>query len=172
MTAAATSLVLVAAACTSAPEPAPAAKTAWADRLCAAVADANAALATAPPPIDTGDPAAVKNTLSAYLGTLTEGLGRAVEAVRGLGQSPIDGGDRVSRTAGDAYEGLRRPLTEAKTVLDGAQDADTVARVVSEIAPRLEAVAAADPLAVDGDSDFTHWAEQAPRCAEVPALRR
>ncbi|GLZ40311.1 hypothetical protein [Actinokineospora sp. NBRC 105648] len=170
MTVAAAGLVL-AAACTAAPEPDARTKTAWADRVCGVVVAAEAALAAPPPALDPADPAALRTALSGYLGGLSDSLSTAVSAFSSLRPAPIEGGDRIVQIAEETYRGLRAPLSEAKTALDGSTAPDVVAQAVAEVAPKLAALDLTQPLAGTAGTEFTRWAESAPQCARLPSLR-
>ncbi|GAA2988087.1 hypothetical protein [Actinokineospora diospyrosa] len=72
--------------------------------------------------------------------------------------------------AADTYRGLRAPLAEARTALDDHTGPQIVAEVAGEVVPKVAALDLADPLAGTAGSDFTRWAERAPRCAHLPGL--
>ncbi|GLW95525.1 hypothetical protein [Actinokineospora globicatena] len=162
---------VLATACSAAPDPDPSALVAWADRFCAVVADTAVVLATPLPDIDLADPDAARAALAAYLAAVTDGLSRAVSGIDALAPSPMTGGDRAAHVAADTYRGLRAPLDEARTVLDDNATAHVLAEVAGEVAPEVAALDLADPLAGTAGSDFTRWAERAPQCDRVPALR-
>ncbi|PPK65778.1 hypothetical protein V5P93_000334 [Actinokineospora auranticolor] len=165
--------VLLATACSAAPEPDPAANSAWADRLCAIVADVDVVLVQAPPSIDPGDPAVVQTEFRAYLDRVVAALGSAATAIGAMGPAPFPDGDRVAHAAVDALRLLRAPLAEAGTAMAEWPDApDRVAAALGEVAPKVAALDLAEPLAGAVGTDFTRWAERAPQCARIPALRR
>ncbi|PWW65924.1 hypothetical protein [Actinokineospora spheciospongiae] len=166
-------LVLAAAVgCTGTTGDDPAAKIAWSGELCAAVTSASAVLATPPPVADPADPAAVRSAVETYLTSVTRGLTEAVDTATRLRSSPVTGGDAVAAGAASAYDAVRAPLDAALITLRGDPSAGAALTALAEVVPRITSAVPPEPLRVEPDSEFTRWAQQAPQCADVPALRR
>ncbi|WP_156755053.1 hypothetical protein [Actinokineospora pegani] len=165
-TLAAVAVVLAVGGCTATDEPDDDAKVAWAGELCAAAG--TAALDRPPPAADPADPAAVRSAVTAYLESVTAGLTAAVDGVEALGPSPIDGGDALADRLAAAYRGLREPFDAQLAALRADPGPGVALTALAAVVPRITSLG---ELAVGPGSEFTRWAERAPRCAAVPTLR-
>ncbi|WP_424183951.1 hypothetical protein ACOBQX_18570 [Actinokineospora sp. G85] len=160
-------VVLAASGCAGTDEPDDA-KVAWAGELCAVAASGAAALDRSPPAADPADPAAVRSAVTTYLESVTAGLTAAADGAAALRPSPIAGGDALADRLATAYRGLREPLDAPLAALRADTRPGAALTALAAVVPRITSLVEPD---VEPDSEFTRWAERAPRCADMPTLR-
>ncbi|MCP2181635.1 hypothetical protein LY12_002912 [Prauserella alba] len=117
---------------------------AWVDEYCGAAADVVDA-ASRYPEIDASTPGGTSATSARLLTVMIGGFDTALERLRGLGETGVDGAERVRGSTVEAYGRVREQAVAAKRALD-RRGADAVGAVRAT----LDRVGALDLL---GDLD-------------------
>ena len=119
---------------------------AWADEVCAAMADDVATLTTQPE-VDQSNPQAAKDSLVTYLGNLETAIDGMSTAVSDAGTPPVTGGEEAAQSFLDQIGTAKDAVTSAKGKLEAAPVDDPVAfqTAATGAMTDLQALSSMDP---------------------------
>jgi hypothetical protein len=160
------------------PRPAPAEgpgsdPVAWVDKVCGSLLQFVQAAGTAPDIGSAPDPAAVKKSLSDYLGSIVTGVRSGREQLRTVGRSPVGGGDETVAKLDQQLDRLEREFSAAKAKVDAANPNDPAAfgQALTEVGKSLNEVTTSAELGeLSTMARFNKAAEQAPSCQQLRQL--
>lgn len=110
----------------SAPAPSPD-EVAWVDRLCGEIIELVGSQSTNPPDLQNPDTAQAVRGLDAYIGQNVGVIDQTITDLRGLGDSPVAGGDEALGALVDGLEALRTGYQATKDKLATVNENDPAA---------------------------------------------
>lgn len=164
-----------AAAAPAAPGAPPAQETdavAWIDEVCGSLLPFIRSQST-PPALDAGDPAAVVEGLSDYLGAAEQSVDGAISGMAAAGPSPVDGGDQAVGALTTALNTFRSSIRAAKSRTDAIDTSDPRAilrELPGVVEPLQELADLPNPMAgLEESPELDAAAKQAPQCQQIDA---
>ncbi|MGM1059698.1 hypothetical protein [Saccharothrix sp. Mg75] len=146
------------------------AAVAYVDKVCTAASTFVTAPKT-PPQLDAGDPAKLKADMAAYMGQMADAYNRTAEALRGVGPSPVAGGDEQVGAMATTFADIAKNFSDAKAALEAADANDQTGglQAAGEAIARLDTFV--EPLkALDASPELTAAAEKARACQGLRRL--
>jgi hypothetical protein len=140
----------------------------WADGYCVAVGSLVDGLATMPS-VDPSTPRRAVQTSSELLGSMINGLDKAVAGLKALPPAPVAGADAVRENMVAEFTGVRVNAAAAKQRLDAASTAPTIDQSTLNAARGpLDQVSKLDVLAgFEAVPDLLTAAARAPVCQQL-----
>ncbi|MFI9008955.1 hypothetical protein ACIGNX_17195 [Actinosynnema sp. NPDC053489] len=179
---AATAVVLAVAGCGSGGDsttttpattasPSDEAAVAYMDKVCTAAASF-ATVPKTPPQLDANDPAKLKADMGAYMGQMADAFGQTAAKLRGVGPSPVAGGDEQVEKMAVTFTDIAKNFTDAKAAIEAADANDPVGglQAAGEAITRLDDFVA--PLKqLEASPELAAAAEKAGSCQGLRTLR-
>jgi len=139
----------------------------WADDYCVAVGSLVEGLATMPS-VDPSSPQRAVRTSSELLGSVVDGLDRALDGLTKLPPSPVPGGDQVRAQAVTDFQGVRDRASAARQRLDSTKPGDIDEATLGQAHGPLDEVAHLDLLnRFDALPDLATAVAHAPVCQQL-----
>ncbi len=138
----------------------------WADDYCVAVGSLVQGLATMPS-VDPSSPQRAVRTSSELLGSVINGLDRALDGLNELPPSPVPGGDQVRAQAVTDFQGVRDRASAARQRLDSTEPGAIDEATLGQAHGPLDEVARLDLL-----NRFEAVPELATAVAHAPVCRQ
>ncbi|WP_367133218.1 hypothetical protein [Saccharothrix sp. HUAS TT1] len=159
------------AAPTSSAEPSDAAAVEYMDKVCTAAASF-ATVPKTPPQLDANDPAKLKADMGAYMGQMADAFTQTATGLRGVGPSPVAGGDEQVEQMAVTFTGIAKNFSDAKAAIEAADANDPVGglQAAGEAITRLDDFVA--PLKqLEASPELSEAAEKAESCQGLRTLR-
>lgn len=139
---------------------------AWADQVCGGLLEFTEA-ATAQPDLNSSDPQALIDGLTAYLGSVETAVSGAISTLDEAGPAPVDGGEEITTELRSTLDQVLTGFQSARTALDGVDASDPAAAaeaLPAALAP-LQELAALNPTEeLDANAELNAAVEQAANC--------
>ncbi|KOV78523.1 hypothetical protein [Nocardia sp. NRRL S-836] len=146
------------------------AAVAYMDKVCGSASEFAKVDKTAPK-LDAGDPAKLKAEMAAYMGQLADAFTKSAAGLKGVGPSPVAGGDEAVTKMSETFTALGTLFTDAKVKIEqaDANDATGGLQAAGEAISKLSELA--DPLKdLKAVPELQKAAQSAQRCQEMQGL--
>lgn len=148
-----------------------AAAVAWVDEMCGALLPF-VRTASTPPSLDSsGDPAALVQGFSAYLGQASGSADGAIRGMEAVGPSPVAGGDEIVTRLTETLTTLRTSFRNAKDRIDAIDTSDPQALATglpAALGPLRSLASLPNPTTdLQSSPELERAATQAPNCQQV-----
>jgi hypothetical protein len=143
---------------------------AYMDKVCTAAASFTAVPKT-PPQLDANDPAKLKADMGAYMGQMADAFGQTAAKLRGVGPSPVAGGDEQVERMAATFTDIAKNFSDAKAAIEAADANDPMGglKAAGEAITRLDDFVA--PLKqLEASPELSAAAEKAASCQDLRTL--
>jgi hypothetical protein len=150
-------------------------EVAWVDKVCGEITDLVDAQGSTPPDLQGSDPQAALQAFDQYLGSNITVVEQTINDLKGIGDSPVDGGDEALSALVGGLESLKAGYQTTKDKFATVNSADPAAaqqalmdavtglsQSAQEFGTALESVGNTEAIEEAGN--------QAPNCQELDAL--
>lgn len=152
---------------TASTSPSDAAAVEYMDKVCTAAASF-ATVQKTPPKLDANDPAKLKAEMGTYMGQMADAFTQTATKLRGIGPSPVPGGDEQVEKMAETFTGIAKNFTDAKVAIEAADANDPVGglQAAGEAITRLDDFVA--PLKqLEASPELSDAARKAPSCQDL-----
>jgi hypothetical protein len=144
----------------------------WVDRVCGSLLAFTGPALSQPQFGDSADLPAIKQKLSSYLDGIVGGLQKSRDQLKGVGRSPVGGGDEAVARIDDVLEKLHTDIGSAKSKVDSANpdDPESFLATITDAETQLGKITAPDALAdLSASPRLQKAAAKAANCQQLSA---
>lgn len=147
-------------------------KVAWVDKMCGEVLVLADTSSNPPPGLQDPDPSKTIKPFSDYVGSSAVLIDKAIANLKGVGPSPVEGGDQAVNTLVTTLDALKKSYQDAKAKLDAVKPGDSAAAQAAMIDSFTKLSAGGSELAktlqdINANKAIADPSSQAPNCQKL-----